>query len=360
MSITSRLTAPALAIAAALAAATPVSAQQKMSLTIAASHSENLPFVGLMSEHFTPAVDRRIAESGIDLRLEWNPSYGGVLYTFQNTLEAVEDNITDFGWVGTIWEASKMPLHQISFVTPFVVDDVRIVIGVMNDLHEGIPELRDEWTRHNQTFLGATGIGTYHLFTTFPINSLDDLRGKKINGAGMVGAWLNGTGAVPVDGGIPVFYENVKNRIVDGVLLTAQTAYSIKLHEVAPYVTRIGIGAQYVGGLSVNNRTWSKLPAEVQTIMREEGLEYSAKVGQRTVEQDEAALDKMAAEGATVTMMPEAVRQEWIGLLPDLAANWVANTGNSGGSAVAAQRVLDAYMGAMRDRGLTPARDWDR
>jgi len=339
--------------------ATAATAQEKVTLTIASSHNANLPFVGQMSEYFTATVDKNVAEKGLKPALQWNASYGGVLYTFQYTLAAVEDNLTDFGWVGTIWEASKMPLQQISFVTPFVVDDVRIVIAAMNKLHREIPELNKEWDKHNQVFLGATGIGTYYLFTTFPINSLDDLKGKKINGAGLVGTWLRGTGAAPVDGGIPVFYENVKNKVVNGVLLTAQTAYSIKLHEVAPYVTKIGIGAQYVGGLSVNKRTWNKFSPEVQAIMREAGLGYSERVGKLTVEQDDAALKKMEAEGDKVSTMRADVRQRWIDILPDLTADWVKGAERAG-SGDAAKKVLKAYMAAMRERNLKPARDWDK
>lgn len=344
--------------AVALSLIAPASqAETKIKLVMAASHSPKLPFVGLMGKYFKPEVEKRLKQAGSDIKIEWTEAYAGALYSFQYTLEAVQQNITDIGWVGTIWESSKMPMQQLTFVTPFVVDDVRTVIAAMNKLHSDLPTLRKEWEKQNQVYLGATGIGTYHLYTTFPVNSIDDLKGKKINGAGLVGAWLKGTGAVPVDGGIPIFYENVKNRIVDGVLLTAGTAYSIKLHEVAPYVTKIAIGAQYVGGLSVNLDRWKKFPPTLQKIMREVGLEYSRKVGEQTVTQDEAALKKMAAEGAKISSLASAEREKWIKLLPNLGGDWADAAEKRGNPA---RTLLKAYMADLRGKGLVPARDWDK
>ena len=46
--------------------------------------------------------------------------------------------------------------------------------------------------------LGASALDTYHLMTTFPVNSVDDLRGHKILAPGPSAAWLEGTGAVSI------------------------------------------------------------------------------------------------------------------------------------------------------------------
>ncbi|MBT4865860.1 MAG: C4-dicarboxylate TRAP transporter substrate-binding protein [Planctomycetaceae bacterium] len=354
-----KILGPACIIAACSLIPTSHAAAETINLTMAASHSPNLPFVGQMSKYFKPEVEKRLAASGLDIKIKWTEAYSGALYSFQNTLEAVEDNLTDIGWVGTIWESSKMPLQQITFVTPFVVDDVRIVIDVMNSLHQSIPDLRTEWQNNNQVYLGATGIGTYHTFTTFPFQKLADLKGKKINGAGLVGSWLRDTGAVPVDGGIPIFYENVKNRIVDGVLLTAQTSFAIKLHEVAPNVTQIGIGAQYVGGLSINKQVWDSLPPELRKIMSEVGLEYSKRVGAETVAKDDAALIKMGNANANVTTLPPAERTKWINTLPDLPAVWIKGAARVNQDE-AAKKMLNAYLAEMKKRGQTPARDWSK
>src|SRR3546814_17789305 len=90
--------------------------------------------------------------------------------------------MTDMGWVGSLWEPAKMPLQNIMFATPFVTSDVVLAIEVMNELNDTIPEMKEEWEKHNLVFLGATVSATYHIFTTFPVAGLADLEGKKIVG----------------------------------------------------------------------------------------------------------------------------------------------------------------------------------
>src|SRR3546814_12777019 len=115
--------------------------------------------------------------------------------------------MTDMGWVGSLWEPAKMPLQNIMFATPFVTSDVVLAIEVMNELNDTIPEMKEEWEKHNLVFLGATVSDTYHLFTTFPVDGLADLEGKKIVGAYSLGPWLAGTGDVPVAGRLPTINQ---------------------------------------------------------------------------------------------------------------------------------------------------------
>lgn len=330
---------------------------ETIKITLGASHSPKLPFVGLMSTFFKPEVDRRIKAAGLDIKIQWTEAFSGSLYTFQGTLEGVEDGLADIGWVGVIWEASKMPLQQISYVTTFVTEDPIIIAEVMNELHETLPALRKNWQDHNQIFLGSTSIGAMMIYSTFPVRTLADLKGRKINAAGMGGNWLRNTGAVPVDGGIPVFYNNVKNKLVDGVLLTAGTGFSIKLHEVAPYITKIGIGALHVGALSVNKDTWNKMPPKLQQILRDVGKEYSKKVAETTAATEAAAMQKMIKGGAKVSKLSQVEKKKWIAVLPNLAEEWAKDAEKRG---FPGKKMLKAYMDAMRARGQKPLRDWDK
>lgn len=346
-----------LTLVAALTVGAADARAETIKITLGASHPPNLPFVGLMGTFVKPEVDRRIKEAGLDVNIEWTEAYSGVLYTFQGTLEGVEEGLADMGWVGAIWEASKMPLQQISYVTTFVTEDPIAIADVMNELHEKLPALRKNWEDHNQIFLGSTSIGAMMLYTTFPVNKVEDLKGRKINVAGMGGNWLRNTGGVPIDGGIPVFYNNVKNGIVEGVLLTAGTGAAIKLQQVAPYVTRIGIGALHVGALTVNKNTWNRMPPKLQQILRDVGKEYSKKVAEVTATTEAAAFEKMVKDGAKVSDLPQSEKEKWIKLLPNLAEEWAKDADQRG---FPGKLMLTSFMDAMRARGQKPLRDWDK
>lgn len=356
MGVCHRLAAALVVVAAFIVGAADARAET-FKITLGASHSPNLPFVGLMGKFVKPEVDKRIKEAGLDVKVEWTEAYSGALYTFQGTLEGVEEGLADIGWVGAIWEASKMPLQQISYVTTFVTENPIIIADVMNELHEKLPALRKNWEDHNQIFLGSTSIGAMMLYTTFPVNKIEDLKGRKINVAGMGGNWLRNTGGVPIDGGIPVFHNNVKNGIAEGVLLTAGTGFSIKLHKVAPYITRVGIGALHVGGLTVNRDTWKRMPPKLQQILRDVGKEYSVKVAEVTAATEAKALGKMIEDGAEVSDLSQAEKEKWIKILPNLAEEWAKDTEKRG---FPAKKMLTSFMDAMRERGQKPLRDWDK
>ena len=66
--------------------------------------------------------------------MRWTEAYGGSLYKYENTLEAVEIGLTDMGWVGTLWELSKMPLQNVTYYVPFTTDDYHMIFQIFNEL----------------------------------------------------------------------------------------------------------------------------------------------------------------------------------------------------------------------------------
>jgi TRAP-type C4-dicarboxylate transport system substrate-binding protein len=332
-------------------------AAEELRLTIASSHTTGLPWVGVMHTLVVPESNARLEAMGSPHRIRWTESYGGSLYKLNHTLEAVEIGLTDIGWVGTLWEPSKMPLQNVTYYTPFATNDHVVIFEVMNELHARMPAMTDAWAEQNQKFLGGSAVDTYHLMTNFEVDSLDDLAGRKILAPGPSAAWLEGTGAVAVDGGLTTYYTQISTGVAEGVLTILTGAPPYRIHEVAPYITLVGIGGQLTGGMSINLDTWNALPADVQTVLTELGIDYSEGVGAEVTARYSRGLEQMRAEGAIVSELPAAEKQRWIDGLPNIAARWVEATEARG---MPAGEVLRAYMDAVRSRGAEPLRDWDR
>jgi TRAP-type C4-dicarboxylate transport system substrate-binding protein len=326
-------------------------------LTIASSHVTALPWVGVMASLVVPESNRRLEAMGSPHRIRWTQAYGGSLYKFENTLEAVEIGLTDIGWVGTLWELSKMPLQNVTYYTPFVTDDYQMIYEIMNELHESVPALTDAWTEHNQRFLGGSVLDTYHLMTNFPVDSIDDLRGRKILAPGPSASWLEGTGAVAVDGGLTTYYTQIQTGVADGVITILTGAPPYRIHEVAPYITLVGIGGQLTGGMSINLDTWNSLPEDVQEVLAQLGREYSVGVAEELGVRYTNGLESMQADGAIVTELSQTERLRWLDALPNIAGRWADATEARGRPA---REVLEIYMNAVRAHGGVPLRDWDR
>ncbi len=332
-------------------------AQQTINLTLAASHPITFLPVGVMAGFFKSDVDRRLKEGGNQFRINWREAYAGTLYKLQDTMEAVRDGITDIGYVGTVWESDTMPLSNVTFFAPFVTGDLKVAIGSVDKMARTIPALRKEWEANNLMYLGGMGIETYHLWTKTPVLKFEDLRGKRYNAPATALQWLRNTGAVGVDGGLPVYYTNVQTGVVDGAISFYTGILPIRLHEVAPHVTEVDIGAQYGGGVAMTLDRFKKLPKEVQTALVEAGAAYPEELIRQTAARIDSSKKTMVDGGTKIARFSEEDRRKWAAALPDVAGEWVKSNEGKG---LPAREILKAFMDEARRAGAKPLRDWDK
>ncbi len=349
-----------LLLAGAIAAPSALFAQENIDLTIASSHPTAIPWVGMMQTHFMAETDRLLAETG-NYKITWNEAFGGALYKANATLSSVEEGVTDIGWVFSLLEGAELPLSQVSSYAPFATNNPPAQLATMQEMINTIPELKAEWDEHNVVVLGLTGTDSYDLYTKKPITSLADLNGMKISAPGVLGTWLSGTGANPVDGSLTTFYTDIQTGVSDGVLSLTLGVFPAKIYEVAPYVTKVQMGTAFSGAIAANKDSWDALPAEVQEAMIKAGAHYTEAHGKDLLERPVAVLQKIIEAGATqdppvtVTEMAEDQRTAWVNVLPDLAGDWARDMDAKGMPGTA---VLTAYMAGLKARGETPVRDW--
>jgi TRAP-type C4-dicarboxylate transport system substrate-binding protein len=357
MRATARLLLPALLSGAILSAAGGADAAKVWKLTAGSSHPPIIPWVATIKNFVVPQSNVRLREIGSPETIKWTEAYAGALYNFKNTLEGIEQGLADIGWVGTLWEPVKLPLQNVSFYAPFASGDVMALTRIAERMNTTIPAMKQAWLKYNQVYLGPQVADTYNLITTFPVNSVDDLKGKKLMAPGAVANWLKGTGAVAVNGGLPVYYNNMKTGVADGGVVITTGMLPFKLHEVAKYVTVVDMGAPISGALTMNKDTWDSLPLHMKMMFRGLGRDYGRIQSGIVAAKARQFLKVMAKQGAIVSVMPAAERARWVKLMPDLARDWVKRNEAKG---LPARQVLSAFMEGIREAGGKPARDWDK
>ncbi|MCB1973621.1 MAG: hypothetical protein KDE65_03775, partial [Burkholderiaceae bacterium] len=197
------------AVAAALCcAATGAShAQQTLRLTAAGGHPPVFLWVKLIDEFFIPEVDKRLADAGGKTKIDWTRAWGGTLIKIGSESKGIADGVADIGFVGTLFEAPRFPLQNVSYFAPFGSEDIGTVTKVVAQLQHDVPAMGQAWTRNGLVYLGGAALDSYHLWTNFPVKSIDDLKGKKITAPGPSANWVQGTGAVAVAGNLNTYYE---------------------------------------------------------------------------------------------------------------------------------------------------------
>ncbi|MDU8912528.1 C4-dicarboxylate TRAP transporter substrate-binding protein [Aestuariicoccus sp. MJ-SS9] len=343
----------ALTTAAAVLAGGAAWAQQTITVNIGSSHPEANIWVYAMKNTFQPEVNRILAEAGNEYQVNWVESYAGTLYKFTDTREAVMDGIVDVGMVGTVWEGANMPLQNVTYFTPFATEDHRMIIEIFDELSDSLPELRDSWAENGMVHLSSLITDSYDIYATFPVSSMADLQNRKLNAPGTSANWLQETGATPVDGALTTYYTNIQTGVTEGTLSFASGILPTRVYEVAPELTRVGIGSMYFGGIAANKDFYEGLPAPVQAAMKEAARATSIAHGDYVGDLAARALDEMQAAGLTIHQLPDEEKAKWVNGLPNIIEPWLEQTGEAG------KTVLKAYFNALRERGATPLRNWD-
>jgi TRAP-type C4-dicarboxylate transport system, periplasmic component len=338
--------------------ATSAFAQQKISLTVAAGQPPAaLPSLALVGKYFIPEVNKRIKDAKLDVAIDWKEAYAGSLLKPYQMLDGIKDGLADIGFVPTIFFPDKLPLENITLVAPFLTTDLGLLSRVMNKLHETIPEFPAQYDKFNQVRLGGTGADSFELLTTFPVKTVDDLKGHKIATAGAALAWLRGTGATPVQSNMMEYYNSTKNGVFEGFIAFPSSFPAMKYPEAAPYITKVGFGAQYSVVLTMNKDSFGKLLPQVQKIMLEVGHEWATRSDEAYMTAGESGYKSLPSFNAHLYEFPEAERKKWADVMPNIAKEWAAAMEKQG---LPGNKALAAFMSEARKAGIKPVRDWDR
>lgn len=326
-------------------------------ITFAGGHGTHLPWMKAIEEFYIPEVDKRLKAAGGKDKVTWTKAFGGTLVKIGGALEGVQEGIADMAMVYTIFEPAKLPLMQVTFLAPFGSGDVTIISKIIVEMNNEMPELKAHWAKQSQVFLGVIAADTDHTWTKFPVANLDDYKNRKIGASGSLSLWANGIGAVAVQGDFATHYNNVKTGVYDGLIAFTTGVYPIKIHEVAPYMTKVNLGAMSIGAITINKKLFDSMSPETQKIFRDVGAEYSQRVSATMKTLAGVFEKKMAEEGAKISDFPAAERKKWATTMPNIAKDWVNRNEERGEPA---KKVLEAYMAKLRANKVELVRDWDK
>lgn len=297
---------------------------------------------------FVPEVKRRVAEE-TEHTIEFVEGYGGAMAGVAETLEAVQNGILDVGAYCICFEPAKLFLHNFPYYAPFGPQDSDQAMSAVRSVYNDVPWLTEQFTaEYGQELIGLHGWDNYHLGTTDPWDTVDDLKGVKVGGAGPNLPWLEFAGAIPVQSTLPDGYLSLQTGVYNGWLMFPSAYLGFKFHEPAPNYTLIGFGAMPVNALTVNSRTMARLPEDVQQIIREVGAAYEAQSGGSLNAAQKRGLDGLKAAGANVRSLAAEAQAEWAASLtgfPQQQATEADGRGQPG------TEVMNAYLAAVTAAG---------
>ncbi|MFZ8952862.1 MAG: C4-dicarboxylate TRAP transporter substrate-binding protein [Gammaproteobacteria bacterium] len=302
-----------------------------------------------MRDFLVPELKRRVEER-TEHELRIIEGYAGSIASVAETLEAVQIGILDIGGFCTCFEPAKMFLHNFQYFVPFGPQDAQLSIRIGRQVYDQHPWLDTVMVEnYNQTIIALGGFDNYHLGTVEPWESIDDLQGVKIAGAGPNLPWLEFAGVVPVQSALPDGYMAMSTGVYSGWLMYPSSYFAYKFHEPAPNYTLIGFGA--MGGAAVitmNHNSFQTLPTEIQDIITEVGKEYEIWASELLDERQSQGLRDLQNSGAFVRTLSEEARRGWAESLVDFP-NSMAQEANSRG--LPGSEILNTYIALINESG---------
>lgn len=347
-----------LTCAAAITMAASASAQDKINLTIAAGQAPRaLKPLQLVTDVFIPEINKGIKEAGLKIEISWKEAYAGSLLKPTRVLEGVKDGIAEVGFEPTIFHPDKLPLENITFMAPFVTNDVSMVSKAMNKMHATFPEYTAQYAKFGTVRLGGNSYDSYELISTFPVKKVEDLKGKKIGTAGAALAWIRGTGAVPVQSNMMEYYNSTKTGVFEGFIIFPSAHPGMKYPEVAPYTVKVGFGAQYAAAMIINQGVFNKFPPALQKIFRDAGQKWGEESDKAMQNAGQTGLAAVSTFKGQVLEFPREEQVKWAKMMPNIGKEWAQKLDGQG---LPGTKALTAYMDELRRLGAKPARNWDK
>lgn len=154
------------------------------------------------------------------------------------------------------------------------------------------------------------GIGYSDFVTTFPVRTVDDLKGKKVRvipspeRISRLKAW----GAVGIPMNFAELYTALQQKTVEGVELTPDITLRMKLTEVAKNYTVTAHDGLIIA-MIVSKSWYDSLPRELQQAVERSGQQMNT--DREYARAQTESLEKMrSAPGTTVSVFPKAEREK--------------------------------------------------
>jgi len=321
----------------------------KITLRIGSGHPNGpAVYVADTAKYFVPEVTKRVAEE-TEHTIEFVEGYGGAIAGVAETLEAVQNGILDIGSYCMCFEPAKLFLHNFPYYAPFGPQDSAQQMQAVRAVYDKVPWLTEVFEKeYKQKLLGLHGWDNYHLGTVDPWDTVEDLKGVKVGGAGPNLPWLEYAGAVPVQSTLPDGYLSLQTGVYNGWLMFPSAYLGFKFFEPAPHYTQIGFGAMGVNALTMNAKKLAKLPEDVQKILMEVGRGYEDQAGASLNARQVSGLEGLEKAGAKMKVLPEEARAGWAASLAEFPAKQAKEADGRG---MPGTEVLNAYLEAVNATG---------
>lgn len=253
---------------------------------------------------------------------------GETLTSADQCYDGVIQGRSDVGMSCLVYTRGRFPL--MSFVNlPLGYPNAKFATAIINEVYEkykpkGLSDTKVQYLfAHGPGFINTKGK---------PIKTLEDFKGMKLRTPGAVANLVKALGGKPVGMTQPEVYQALQRGVVDGVLAPSEAIETWNYDEVTDYTTACYDIAYSIGFfVTMNKKTWNKLPQDIQNTINEINKEWILKTAKTWDKSDFKGIQTQLRAG-----------NEIIGIGPEESKKWKE----------AVQPVFETYIEKTKDRNV--------
>ena len=324
-----------LAFPAASWAQTAPTSAKPMILKASIQTPANMPFAQILY-WWLDEVEKR---SGGRIKFERYP--GESLAKAAEQLDALESGMADVSLFVTTYTPGKIPLNTLTAL-PFSLQYAWVNATSYYQLVQGVPEVKAEYTKHNVRVVSGFATGPYYVFSTKPIRTFGDFKGKKFIATGPVAELLKAAGAAPLGIVITESYESLQRGTADGAIFGPSAAGTYNMDEVCKYLLKLPMGG-ICGPIGMNMNSWHRLPKDIQAMIDSLVPEHAKALHKiYQIDGDGKFMDRFTTRGVQITEPSPELMTEMRKIAQDVVWGKWANDQEK--RKLPGKKVLETYL----------------
>ena len=189
---------------------------------------------------------------------------GPEVVTLPQMKDALQTGLTQIGLVLPLYFPADFPYFNMAAEVALVGQSSHAMASALTEFMVTCEPCQEEMRDFGGVYLGTGSTATYHLLTTEPVRSLEDLEGMRLRSGGAPWSrWAENFGAVPVTLPVGDTFEAMSQGTIDGTMTSLGDLLSYRLVETTDYITMLPMGTFHgTSNFTTTLPTWQSLTPE--------------------------------------------------------------------------------------------------
>jgi TRAP-type C4-dicarboxylate transport system substrate-binding protein len=266
-------------------------------------------------------------------RLIIDAYFSGTYVSKDDTMASLATGVIDIAPCEATQIASVSTLNQVfnALIQADLPDRDAVQEAYVNML-ENIPELNEEMLKNANCFwLYPYVLGGHNLHGNVRVETVEDLKGLKVESHGIEGQYVNLLGGTAVELSSGDYYNAMKLGTVDCQFMHWAVMQNYQVNEVVKYHTIFGADEISSGimmpamGYFVNNDTWNELPEDLQQIMYDAFVVAADYIIETDTVGFQDAVDYAHENGHEFIFVQGEDRKPWADSMTPILEDWFAD-----------------------------------